>query len=384
MEASKSFFDKQETPIENEQNKEQVKEVVNEPIVEDKNKVTDTPVKEKEVEKKVEEKKVEPSVDYLRYINENYKTEFKTPEEVGAYFEKAKKVIEYEPRLTEYENKVKQYEQQVAELNSSLNPLSYFTSQDSYIAEQLKKQRSDLHPQVLGDVISQNTDSMSDIDVLIKNELLNNPKLIGGEKGAEGLVYKRYGIDPTVPKEEWDITTQNEMLVAAGKARKEWNELKSKVVLPKIATPEEREAERVRIATERKAKLTPLQDTFSKFDKFSEQIDEGKVFDFNVPDEYKEVLPEMFEKYFVEAGIEPTKENLADLEELKQALMLRRHFKQIYKTIEGDVTAREKAARDKLLGNEHPENTNSGNEIKDESDFKKFNDEHGLGKAIRK
>jgi hypothetical protein len=215
----------------------------------------------------------------------------------------------------------------------------------------------------LGEIVSNNTDSMSDVDVLIKNELLKNPKLIGREKGAEGLIFKRYGIDPTIPKEEWDITTQNEMLVAASEARRQWNELKATVKMPEIATPEQKEAA---LAKERDAKIqqiTPLKETFAKFDKYTLEIEPGKVLDVTVDDEYKEGLPAMFEDFFVKGGVEVTKEALADIEDLKVALFLKNNIKQIYKVIEGDVETKMRAERDALLNNTNPANTKTAAEV---------------------
>lgn len=376
----KSFFSKQEELIEEANTETPVKE---EPIIE-------TPTKEiplTDKETKVETK-VTPSVDYLSEINKNWKTEFKTSEDFGKHLERAKKVDEYEPKITEYESKVKKYEEDIRILNSSLkeanNPLSHFTSQESYIAEQLRKQHPDKSPFMLQEIVTKDSNQVADIDVLIKNQMLETPDLIGGEQGAKEYILDKYGIDSELPKEEWSITLQNKIKIEAKQIRKTWDELKKTVQLPQVVSPEQREAEKVRFAEERKAKLTPLKETFSKFDKFTEQIDEGKVFDFNVPDEYKEQLPKMFDKFFVEAGVEPTKENLEDFESLKKGLLLLTHFKQIHKTIEGDVVAREKAARDILLGNTNPSNTTSGNEINTDSEDKKYNDEHGLGKMLGK
>jgi hypothetical protein len=155
------------------------------------------------------------------------------------------------------------------------------------------------------------------------------------------------------------------------------------VEVPKVSTPEEKEALRAQAVEERKKQLTPLKDTFSKFDQFTEEIEEGKKFEFNVPDEYKQKLGDIFDTYFGEAGLEANKENLAAIEDLKVALLLRGHFKQIYKTIEGDVETRMKAERDALLGNENPTNTKTGLEL-EQDDRKKLSNEQGFGKLLGK
>jgi hypothetical protein len=345
------------------------------------------PVKKGETVKteKIEAKTEPIKTTWLDDVNANFKTEFKTPDEFKSVLDKAKKADEYEPKFTEYEKSKLKYEDELKKLNSSLieaqNPLTYFSSQDAFVAEQLKKQRKDLDSHTLGEIVSNNTDSMSDIDVLIKNELLKNPKLIGREKGAEGLILKRYGIDPSIPKEEWDITTQNEILVAASDARKQWNELKATVKMPEIATPEQREAALAKSREDKSQQLTPLKETFSKFDKFTLEIEPGKVLDVTVPDEYKEELPKMFEDFFIKGGVEVTKEALADIESLKTAIFLKNNIKQIYKVIEGDVETRMRAERDALLNNTNPTNTKTAAEVETD-EAKNLSNKQGFGKML--
>ena len=378
-----------EAMAEEQENVQPETEVIENPVIDEPAKTVDEKPTKEEPQKKEEPKKEKetpptpPTKTWLDEVNESYKTEFKTPEEVGAVLEKAKKVDEYAPKIVEYENKGKEYEKQLEELRSSLNPLSYFSSQESFVAEQLRKQHPDKSPAMLQEIVTKDTSVMDDLMVLVKNEMLENPDLIGGEAGAKEIILDRYGIDPEIPKAEWSTITQNKINIAARTARKAWKELKETVELPKMATPEEKKAEQERLREEKTKNIAPLKETFSKFEKFTEQIDEDKSFEFIVPDEYKEVLPEMFEAYFVDAGLEPTKENLDSIEDLKKGLMLLKHFKQIYKTIEGDVQTREKAERDKLLGNETPTNTQSGTEVEELSDAQKWSEEHGMRKFLK-
>jgi len=321
-------------------------------------------------------------INWLEEANKHFKTEFKTPEEFGQVFEKAKKVdSEYEPKIQEYTNNEKKYKQQLEELQSSLNPLSYFSSQEAYVAEQLRKQRPDLTPSVLQDVIMEDTSKMSDLDVLTKNLQLVTKNLKGGESGARAVIFKRYGIDSETNMDELDITTQNEILIEANAVRKQWNELKTSVKPPVVMTEEQKAAAREMAAQERLKQITPFRETFSKFDKFTEQIDEDTTFDFNVPEEYKAELPKMFDTFFVDSGLEVNQENLAAMEEIKQALFLRKNFKQIHKLIEGNVETKMKAERDKLLGNENPTNTHTATEEGVGGD-EKFSKEYGFGKLF--
>jgi hypothetical protein len=322
-----------------------------------------------------------PTTSWLEEVSKLTKTEFKTPEDFGKYFERSKKIDEYEPKIKEFETKEKQYKEQVETLQSSLNPLSYFSTPEAYVAEQLRRQYPDKSPSVLQEIVSRDTKGVADVEVLVKNKLLETPDLIGGESGARELVYNELGIDGDTPEAEWTNLTKNKIKTQAKDIRMSWDELKSKVELPKVLTADE-------IALSRKQKLQatleaakPAIDQFSKFDHFTEEIEEGKTFDFIVPDEYKQSLPDMI-KAAIEAGIEPTAENMAVLHEQKEALMLRRNFKQIYKIIEADVETKLKAEEDKRNGNIPPPNTTKATES--ELARQKFSKEHGIGKLLDK
>ena len=329
---------------------------------------------------KTEVKTELPKNEWLGELNKHFKTEYKSPDEFGKILERSKKVDEYEPKLSEYEKSVKSYQQQIADLQSSLNPLTYFSSQEAYVAEQLRKQHPDLNPLILQEVVTTDNKRMDDLAVLIKQTMLETPNIIGGEKGAEEYILEKYGIDSTVPKEEWSMSARNKILIEANATRKKWDELKSQVKLPEVATPEQREALKTQAVEEKKKLLAPQRDALTKFDKFTVEIEDGKTLDYIVPDEEKEIQSDMFDAYFINGGADVTPEALEEFKELREGLMLRRNIKQIYKVIEGDVEAREKAKRDELLNNTNPTNTKSATEIVDDST--KLSNEQGFGKML--
>ena len=321
-----------------------------------------------------------PQKSWVEMLNEQYKTEFKTPEEVGNILSRAKKADEYEPKIKEWETKSKEYEQRIADYSSLINPLSYFKDEASFRAEQLRKQHPDKSPTVLQEIVTQDTKGMSELDVLIKNTLLENPDLKGGIEGAREIVYDSLGITEETPMTDLPTLIQNKMKVQAKQVLKAWDELKSTVKLPEIKTPEQIQADREARAVERSKLLTPFREDFSKLDEISEEIEPGEVFKYKLSDEDKKLLPDIFDTYMAKAGLEPTKENIEQLKYLSEAMLLRGNIKQIYKVIKGDVETREKAKYDKLLGNESPNNTRTGLDLKDESDVRKYNDENGLKK----
>ncbi len=329
------------------------------------------------------EVKTEPTkVNWLEEVNREFKSEFKSPDDFKAILERAKKVDEYEQKVKGFEETENKYKKINDDLQRSLNPLEYFSSQESYVAEQLRRQYPDKSPLILQEVVTADSKKMSDLDVLIKNQMLETPDLIGGENGARDYILDKYGIDPETPKEEWSVTLQNKIRIEANQKRKEWDELKSKVQLPKVMTAEEKALEADRLKAEKLKQVQPIKDSFTKFDKFTEKIDEDVIFDFNVPDEFKQTATEMVDAFFINAGVEVNEENVKIVNDLATAMLLKNHFKQIYKTIEGNVETKMKAERDKLLNNTTPGNTRTATE--EENENQKFSKDYGLGKLFSK
>jgi hypothetical protein len=67
----------------------------------------------------------------------------------------------------------------------------------------------------------------------------------------------------------------------------------------------------------------------------------------------------MFEAFFVNGGQEVNETNLATIAELRDSLMLKRNFADIYRAIETDVEARVKKTYDERLGNAAPPNSST-------------------------
>jgi hypothetical protein len=333
--------------------------------------------------KKEEPVKEEPKKSWLDEFNSTHQTSYKTPDEIKSVLEKARKADEYEPKLKEWEQSKKAWEDEKAQLSSLINPLGYFSSQEAFIAEQLRRQHPDKSPSVLQEIVTQDSKGMNELDVLIKNTLLENPGLIGGEQGAKEMVYDSLGITEDTPMKELPTLVQNKIMAQAKQVRRAWDELKGTVKLPEIKTPEQMEADKLAKVEERAKVLSTYRDEFSKSEEFVEEIEEGEVFRYKLSDEDRRALPEVFNTYMAASGLEPTKENLDHLKYLSESLTLRNNFKQIYKIIKGDVETRMKAEAEKELGNFNPTNTRTGLETGDQTDKQKYNAEHGFGKFLK-
>ena len=297
-----------------------------------------------------------PAVDWLTEMNKTFGTQYKTADEIKPIFELPSKVKEYEEKVKvaeAYPEKEKSYQNRIKELESSLNPLTHFSSKEAYIAEQLRKAHPDKSQTLLQDVATKDLAKMDALDVLVNQVMLDNPDV--SKEDARAHVYNEYGVDADTPEGEWSAAVKTKIKIKANEARKELNALKASVTLPEILTHEQVEQKRIEQVEALKKQIKPLQEKFAQFDKFTEKVGENE-FEFAVPEDYKSQLSAMFEGFFVQGGNEINEDNLGVITELKEALMLKRNFANIYRAIETDVAARLKKEYDERLGNTQPPN----------------------------
>jgi len=292
--------------------------------------------------------------EFIETLNKEFGTTYKTKEEVKDIFGLPKKVSEYETKLKESEGlakSVEDYKKKIDELEGSFDPLKYFANPENFVAEQLRIKYPKSNPALLQEIATTDVNAMGDFDVLVKEKQLfvpNAPK----EGSLRAVILKKYGIDATTPPEEWDEIAKAEMQLDAATAREKINNLKGVIEMPKVITKEQRELEAKTALAEREKTLTPLKENFLKFDKFS-----NDGFEFDVPEEYKSKLPDMFQAMFINAGMEATPENLQSMVELREALFLRQYFPKIKEVIAKEAETKLQAKIDAELHNTQPPNT---------------------------
>ena len=296
-----------------------------------------------------------PEVDvFFEEMNKRFGTQYKTDDEVKSVFGLPKKVTEYETKLKESEGlakSIEDYKKKITELEESQDPLKFFSSPDTYIAEQLRIKYPKSNPVLLQEIATTDVNKMGDLDVLIKDKQLFVPDA-PKEGIIRSVVLKKYGIDPTVPAEEWDEVSVGEMKLDAAAARDKINNLKGVIEMPVVLTKEQKQASADEAIAKKEQAIAPLKETFSKFDKF---VYEG--FEFDVPDEYKSKLPDMFQSMFIDAGLEPNEENLQTALELRDALLLKQYFPKIKEVIAKEAETKLQAKIDAELHNTQPPNT---------------------------
>lgn len=292
--------------------------------------------------------------EFIESLNKRYGTQYKTDDEIKPIFGLPKKVTEYESKSKEFEKSVADYKKKIEELESSQDPLKYFSSPDSYIAEQLKIKYPKSNPHVLHQIATTDLTKMDDLDVLIKDKQLFVPDA-PKEGIIRSVILKKYGIDPTSDPQDWDEIAVAEMKLDAASAREKIEGLKGVIEMPKVQTKEQRELAEREAMTQKEQAITPLKSKFSQFDKFSHKGIEG--FGWDVPNDYKSKLPDMFESMFIKAGLEPTEENLNTALELRDALLVYQYLPEMREVWLKEGETRSQSKIDEKLHNTQPPNT---------------------------
>lgn len=315
-----------------------------------------------------------PKVDtFFEEFNKRYGTQYKSDDEVKPVFGLPKKVGEYEGKIKDYEKSVSEYQKKITELEESQDPLKFFQSPQTYVAEQLRIKYPKSNPTLLQEIATTDVEKMGDLDVLIRDRQLFVPEA-PREDVIRKITLKKYGIDPDSDPSEWDELAVGEMKLDAAAARDKINGLKSVIEIPKALTKEQKEQARIEAQTKRNEAMTPLKDTFLKFDKFSPKEIEG--FEFDVPEEYKKLLPDIFQSMFLDAGLEPTQENFQTAIELREALLVHQYLPKLREIWikEGQTLATK--AIDQELHNDTPPN------VKTATDDKNVRTLPGLSKFV--
>jgi hypothetical protein len=299
-----------------------------------------------------------PPDPFLEQFNTRLGSQFKSEDEIKGLFGLQQKVAEYEGKVKQgedYAKKIETYEKEIESLKNNNNSelFSKPLIRNAYVAQQLLEKYPDKDPDTLREIAMSEVSNLSDIDAVVKAHKIRLPKANEGDLKA--AVLSDLGIDPTATSEEWDSVAKTKLSLRAADARDLLNQIKQGIELPKVVTKEERD----RVANEnlqkRLTSISPLKDEFSKFDKFKDERIEG--FDYDVSNEYKSKLPDMFQAMFIEAGMENTPENKAAIMELRDALFVRQELPKIWEIAFKKGANSVQAKIDEELSNKKPPNT---------------------------
>jgi hypothetical protein len=310
-----------------------------------------------------------PPDQFIEQFNTRLGQQFKSEDDIKALFGLQQKVTEYEGKVkegTDYAKKLETYEKEIENLKNNNNSelFSKPLIRNAYVAQQLLDKYPDKDPDTLREIAMGDVAGLSDIDAVVKAHKIRLPKANEGDLKA--AVLSDLGIDPTTLSEEWDSIAKTKLQLKAADARDLLNNIKQGIELPKTVTKEERD----RVANEnlqkRLTSIAPLKEEFSKFDKLKDERIEG--FDFDVPNDYKSKLPDMFQAMFIDAGMENTPENKAAVIELRDALLLKQELPKIWDIAFKKGANSVQAKIDEELGNKVPPNTTTRTDIEASKD----------------
>lgn len=193
------------------------------------------------------------------------------------------KSSKYESVLKEKED----YAKRVQELESieKVDPLQFFSSEESFIREQWLLKNKDIDKNVLNVVSNLSptkVEKLSDFDAVKTKLLIDNPDIEGGDKGAVDLLCERFGVteEELADYDSLDPLVKNKIKIESKSAKKELKSMFEGIELPK----------KVDIAETRQSIKTsweaPLKELVKGIDKL--QVAEG--YDFIVTDEMKNGL----------------------------------------------------------------------------------------------
>jgi hypothetical protein len=283
---------------------------------------------------------------FIEDLNKRFGTSFKADEDVKGAFGLQQKIADLEPKLTDYSKKIEDYEKQIENLKS--NDYSGYLDKPlvrkAYVAEQLLAKYPDKDPFVLQEIVMTDVEKMGDLDVLVKNQKINHPKL--GENDIKAVLFKKYGIDPETNPTEWDSIAKTEIAMDAESARANIKALTTGIEMPKTASKEELATAQQAALQKRITDTAPIKDEFVKFDKFTDPRIEG--FDYDVPNDYKSKLGDMFQAMVINAGMEMTPENKEALIELRDSLLIKQELPKIWDIAfkKGQVSVQKKVDED--------------------------------------
>ena len=293
-------------------------------------------------------------------LNTFFDTEGKTQEDIKAVYGLGAKASELESENSEISQELETLKDQHAKLKEELNPLSYFSSEEAYVAEQLRKKYPTMDAVAIQKAIMTDVSKMDDLDVLALQDVIKRPGVAGGEALAKRLIADDLGIDLETPPEEWGELAKGKLTRAAYDARQELGKFQQEVELPTTKSEEDLLAESAQKADAIKKEWEPILPELTKFDKISIPGPEGsQPFEFEVPQSFKDGLGEMFEAMITSGELEANKDTVAFMMEQRNKEFIYQNLGKIREAIEADVRSSVTKKTDEELNNQGEPNSNA-------------------------
>ena len=270
--------------------------------------------------------------------------------------EKIKGIIEKGSKYDEVLTEKDSYSKRVSELEGleKIDPLSFFSSEDSYIREQFLLKNKDTDPSVLNvltNLSPSKIEKLSDFDALTTKMLIDNPDTDGGIEGVKEIILDRLGLseEELADYDNLDRVTKNKIKLEAKSAKGDLKKLYEGIELPKKVDIAQT---RVQI---KESWESPLKEIVKGIDKLS--LAEG--FDFVVTDEMKQGLFEESLSDVTNGLIKPSTDSASEIAGKLRSKLRDRYFDKIIETVQKDADEKAKAKYKSQVHNDKPLNEQS-------------------------
>ena len=291
-------------------------------------------------------------------LNTFFGTTGVTKEDIKNVYAQGVKYSELESKYNENSQAYESLQAQHEEIKKGLNPLKHFSSEQAYIAEQLRIKYPGMDPVAIQRAVTRDLTVMSDLDVLALQDTIRHPGAKGGEAMAKRILAEKHGVDLSEPADQWDDMAVAKIEREALEARAQIKDFQGEVELPATKSEEELKVERANQTKELQQKWTPAMTELTGFDKITiPGKEEGQVFEFEVPQSFRDELPEYFNNIIVNAELEPGPETVKFLIKQRNKDFVYQNLDKIREAIEADLTSRLTKQTDAELNNTTPANT---------------------------
>jgi hypothetical protein len=237
----------------------------------------------------------------LDHFNKHFGKEFKKADEIKSLFDLQGKVTEYEGKLTEYEKTKLDFaelQKKYEEVGRFVDPNSFFANDEIRRTNEMLMKYPDKDTTLMTRIGSLDIDKTDNFELLVLNEMLQNPSIEGGEAGARELLASEFGIDID-DKKSWDTLTKNKISKEANKVKTEFKNLQK--IDPKL--PIDVEKMKSDLISRETAKIEATKGEWKPLmDKALQDFKELTIFDSDEKGDLKELY-----KYQVEYSDEDKK-----------------------------------------------------------------------------
>lgn len=250
------------------------------------------------------DEKPQPPADFNKYsfLSETLGATFASDEDIETF---KTSITQRDERLRDFETRQQAWEKEKEELEASVDPKSWFASDQMFVLNGLLKKFPDKNPLVISEISAREfgeSDLSNPVEVLALDLMLNHPKIYKTKEDAIEDVLRKYEVDDEKNIDPKDLRM---MQVDATEKIKAFTELKSQVEQPKAVSLSEERKNKIEAENKRKeAMMAATEPLFTKVIPSSLKEIEFSVMTKN---DKGEDVPEVVFKYEIGEGFAKSK-----------------------------------------------------------------------------